>query len=164
MSPSILQMLTGMAVITVTLSAGLFLTFSDFVMRSLGSSNPAAGIEAMQMINREIMKSVTMVLLLGNIALTLSLAGLSYLTTSNSMASPLLITAAASYAIGVMGVTMVFNVPMNNRLDKLTHTSAEAATYWQTYVPRWTFWNTARVLATLVSAICLLIAFPTLTF
>lgn len=116
------------------------------------------------MINREIMKSVTMVLLLGNIALTLSLAGLSYLTTSDSMATPLLITAAASYAIGVMVVTMVFNVPMNNRLDKLNHTSAEAATYWQTYVPRWTFWNTARVLATLASAICLLIAFPTLTF
>lgn len=164
MSPQILHLLSGVAVITVTLTAGLFLTFSDFVMRSLKLSGPTTGIEPMQMINREIMKSVTMVLLLGNVVLTTGLAGFSYLTTPDSMATPLLIAAAAIYAIGVMGVTMVFNVPMNNRLDKLTHTSLEAATYWQTYVPRWTFWNTARVLATLASAICLQIAFPTLIF
>lgn len=163
MFPPFLQLLSGLAVITVTLSAGLFLTFSDFVMRSLRLSQPAAGIEAMQMINREILKSVTMVLLLGNVGLTTGLAGFSYLSNSGNVATPLLIAAAAFYVFGVLGLTFVFNVPMNNRLDALAHNSPKAATYWQVYVPRWTFWNTGRVLATLASATCLLLAIPPLT-
>jgi len=161
--PYSFQLLCGLAVITVTLSSGLFLTFSDFVMRSLKLSQPRAGIEAMQTINREIFKSLTMVLLIGNVALTAGLAGFSYLANPASLATGLLITAATLYAFGALGLTFAFNVPMNNRLDKWAHDSQEAASYWQTYVPRWTFWNYGRAIATTASAICILIALPTLS-
>lgn len=36
------------------LVAGVFLTFSDFVMRSLGAVTPASGIAAIQSINRRV--------------------------------------------------------------------------------------------------------------
>ena len=39
------------AVIACALVVGVFLTFSDFVMRSLNWSSPEAGIEVMQSIN-----------------------------------------------------------------------------------------------------------------
>lgn len=163
MFPPLLQLLTGLAVLTVTLSAGLFLTFSDFVMRSLRASAPTTGIQAMQMINREIMKSVTITLLLGNAGLTAGLAVFCYFITPDSAATTLLMAASAFYILGVLGLSFVFNVPMNNKLDKMAPNSPEAESYWQIYVSRWTFWNTGRVLATLASAICLLLAIPSLT-
>ena len=49
------------------LVAGVFLTFSDFVMKSLFAAEPAAGTEAMQIINRKVYNSIFMVLLIGMI-------------------------------------------------------------------------------------------------
>lgn len=163
MTPAPFLLLCELAVITVTLSSGLFLTFSDFVMRSLKLSQTHAGIEAMQIINREIFSSLTMVLLVGNVALTAGLAGYAYFFTLNSPATTLLIVAAALYSFGAQGLTFLFNVPMNNHLDKWAHNSPEAATYWQVYVPRWTFWNYGRAITTAAAAICILIAIPTLS-
>ena len=40
----------------------VFLTFSDFVMKSLFASQPATGTEAMQIINRKVYHSIFMVL------------------------------------------------------------------------------------------------------
>ena len=163
MFPPLFQLLCGLAVITVTLSSGLFLIFSDFIMRSLRLSQPRAGIEVMQVINREIFKSLTMALLLGNVALTVGLAGYAYFISPDNSVTTMLIAAAALYGFGTLGLTFLFNVPMNNRLDKWGPTSPEAATYWQIYVPRWSFWNYGRAIATAVSAICILIAIPSLT-
>lgn len=44
---------------------GVFLTFSDFLMRSLERSDPVAGIEVMQRINREVMRTVFIAAFLG---------------------------------------------------------------------------------------------------
>ena len=53
------------SVIAYALVAGVFLTFSDFVMRSLAATQPAGGIEAMQLINRKVFRTLFMVLLIG---------------------------------------------------------------------------------------------------
>ena len=52
----------GLVATTVAtgLVAGVFLTFSDFVMRSLRAAEPAAGMDAMQWINRVVYRSVFM--------------------------------------------------------------------------------------------------------
>jgi uncharacterized membrane protein len=39
------------------------------------------------------------------------------------------------------------NVPLNNRLAKLTPDSAEGATLWSHYLKAWTQWNHARTVA-----------------
>ena len=59
------------SVIACVLVSGVFLTFSDFVMKSLAAANPVGGIESMQIINRKVFKSVFMVLLLGMSGLSL---------------------------------------------------------------------------------------------
>ena len=58
--------------------AGVFLTFSDFVMQSLAAANPAGGIQSMQIINRKVFKTVFMVLLLGMSALSPALISYAY--------------------------------------------------------------------------------------
>ena len=42
----------------MALLAGVFLSFSDFVMRSLAATQPAGGIEAMQQINRKVFRTL----------------------------------------------------------------------------------------------------------
>ena len=65
--------------VACALVAGVFLTFSDFVMRSLAGAKTAAGIESMQVINREVYRSVFIVLLLGMAAVSPLLIGYAYL-------------------------------------------------------------------------------------
>lgn len=158
MTPTWFFITCQFALIACALVAGVFLTFSDFVMRSLAGSKTVAGIEAMQVINRKVYRTLFMVLLLG-----MSLAWPLLMTYSGThlegSASDLILAGGGLYLIGVLGVTLVFNVPMNNRLDQMDHTSNDAAAYWQeTYLPRWTRWNTVRTVASAGSAICLLLA------
>lgn len=146
------------SVVACGLVSGVFLTFSDFVMRSLNGAGTPAGVEVMQAINREVFRSVFIVLLLGMSALSPVLIGYAYLHTAGPVAT-WVIAGGTVYLIGVFGVTLVFNVPMNNRLEAQEHAGAEAAAYWtDTYVPRWTFWNAVRAVASAGAAICFLVA------
>jgi len=146
------------SVIACGVVSGVFLTFSDFVMRSLDRAETAAGVEVMQVINREVFRSLFMFLLLGMSALSPLMIGYAYFHVAGS-ASALIMTGGAVYFIGVFVVSLVFNVPMNNRLDAKEFCGAEAATYWRNnYLPRWTLWNYVRAIASAASAICFLIA------
>ncbi len=146
------------SVIACGLVSGVFLTFSDSVMRSLDGAKTAAGVEVMQVINREVFRTVFMVLLLGMSALSPVLMAYAYVGVSGA-ASALIVAGGAIYLAGVFVVSLVFNVPMNKRLDRMEFAGAEAAAYWtDTYMPRWTFWNYVRAIAAAASAICFLMA------
>ena len=146
------------SIIICAVVGGVFLTFSDFVMRSLDRADTAAGIEVMQVINREVFKSVFLVLFMGMSALSPLLIGYAYFSLAGP-ASSLIMTGGAIYFAGVFVVTIAFNVPMNNRLDAKDHSSCEAASYWKTtYFPNWTGWNYVRAIASIASAACYLLA------
>ena len=146
------------SVIACGLVSGVFLTFSDFVMRSLDGARTAAGVEVMQVINREVFRSVFMFLLLGMSALSPFLIGYAYFRVAGA-ASTWITAGGAIYLAGVFAVSLVFNVPMNDRLDAKEFSGTEAANYWtNTYLPHWTFWNYFRALASAASAICYLTA------
>ena len=66
-------------------------------------------------------------------------------------ASPWLIAGAAAYLLGSIGVTMVWNVPLNNRIDR-ADPAADNAALWALYLERWTRWNHVRTLASLAAA------------
>ncbi|RED15133.1 DUF1772 domain-containing protein [Parasphingopyxis lamellibrachiae] len=139
------------------LVAGVFQSFSDFVMRALVATEPSAGIESMQMINRTVFRSVFLVMLLGLAPASLILGAYAYLYLPGSSASWIL-AGGAVYVVSVFLVTMLGNVPMNNRLDRMGTTSAAAADYWQEYGVVWTRWNHVRTLGALAAAIFFLAA------
>lgn len=146
------------SVIACGVVSGVFLTFSDFVMRSLDTARTAAGIEVMQVINREIYRSVFMFLLLGMSALSPFLVGYAYFRLAGP-ATSWIMAGGTIYFAGVFVVSLVFNVPMNNRLEAREYSSTEAATYWTTtYLPRWILWNHIRAIASSASAVCYLVA------
>ena len=142
----------GIAVVACGLVSGVFLAFSDFVMKSLAAARPAGGIESMQLINRRVYGSVFLVLLLGMAALSLFLTGYAYFRVAGS-ASAYIIAGGAIYLVGVFLVTIIFNVPMNQRLDAMDYSAADSVSYWATYASSWTFWNHIRTIASAGSTI-----------
>ncbi|MEG3973812.1 DUF1772 domain-containing protein [Microcoleus sp. herbarium8] len=56
------------------------------------------------------------------------------------------------YLVGTVGVTIAFNVPLNDALAKVDPGSAEGARLWAPYLVNWTFWNHVRALAAFVAA------------
>ncbi len=146
------------SVIVCGVVSGVFLTFSDFVMRSLDAARTAAGVEVMQVINREVYRSVFMFLFLGMSALSLFLVVYAYFRLAGP-ATSWVMAGGTIYFTGVFVVSVVFNVPMNNRLEAKEYSGTEAATYWtNTYMPHWTFWNRIRAISSAVAAVCYLVA------
>ena len=139
------------------LVAGVFQSFSDFVMRSLVAAQSGAGIEAMQMINRKVYRSVFLVMLLGLVPATIGLSAVAYANFSGAGLN-LIVAGTIIYLVTVFGVTMVGNVPMNNRLDRLVGGTDEADNYWRIYGSSWTRLNHVRTIGSVATAVCLLLA------
>jgi uncharacterized membrane protein len=138
------------------LIGGVFLAFSDFIMRALRSTSGTGGVEAMQIINREVFYWIFMVLFIGLVPIWLGL--LWYTSTTLTGPGAILLQAAAvSYLVGAFGVTVARNVPMNTMLGNMDLAADSTLQYWVThYVPNWTFWNSVRTGASiLASGLCL---------
>jgi len=158
-----LFLLMQLSILAYALVAGVFLAFSDFIMRSLALTNGIGGVEAMQVINREVFRWVFMTLFLGMAAVSVVIAGYAWLGLGGP-AGMLILLAALVYLIGCFGVTVAFNVPMNQALAGMDLTSEATRDYWlQTYVPRWTFWNSVRTAAAALSAALLLFGLAWMT-
>ena len=131
--------------------AGVFIAFSTFVMQALADLPPAQGVAAMQRINVRVMNPLFMGVFVG----TAVLAGLCIVAGFTAWGAPragLLFTAGGGYLIGAFGVTVLFNVPRNERLARLEPESDAAAAYWPVYVREWLRWNHVRAVASLVAA------------
>lgn len=143
--------------VSSALVAGTFQAFSDFVMKALIMAEPSGGIQSMQLLNRTVYRSVFLVLLLGLAPVTLIAAGYAFFNLSGP-AQAWIIAGALIYFVFTFLVTMLGNVPMNNRLDGMEYAAAETVSYWRTYGSGWTNWNHVRMFASLATAICFLLA------
>lgn len=161
MSP-VFFILMQVAVVAYALIGGVFLAFSDFVMRSLSLTGGTGGVEAMQAINREVFRWVFMALFLGMAPVSLAVAGYG-ITWLDRPAGWLLLLAGLCYLFGCFGVTVAFNVPLNERLAVMEPSQAATLEYWTgTYLPRWTVWNTVRTVACVMSSALVLAAVVTM--
>ncbi|EEE44004.1 anthrone oxygenase family protein [Roseibium alexandrii] len=159
MSP-VFFFLIQFTILAYALVGGVFLAFSDFIMRSLALTRGSGGVEAMQVINREVFRWVFMTLFLGTTAVSLVIAGYGALGLSGP-AGTLIMLAGLVYLVGCFCVTVFFNVPMNKALAGMNLSSDSTRDYWrQTYLPRWTFWNSVRTIACAISAAMLLFGLP----
>ena len=140
---------------------GAFSAFSEFVMSALLNAEPASGIEVMQHINRDVIKTQFVAGIL-SIAVFSMLFALYSLAAFDGAAMVTLILAALVYVPSVFLMTMLGNVPMNNRLDSVDQTSVEAQNYWMEYGAKWTRLNHFRSLGSVLTAGLYIIAAITL--
>ena len=143
--------------LSTALVAGVFLAFSDFIMRALKLSNPIGAIESMQEINVTVFRSVFLTTFF---ALVPAMIGLSIYLVSRleSAATSLVLAGTGIYILTVVPVTIVGNVPMNQKLAKMNSSSPETITYWRRYGTGWTRLNHVRTIGSFASALCFLLA------
>ena len=139
------------------LVAGVFFTFSAFVMKALARLRPAQGIAAMQSINVVAVTPPLMIALFGTALACVALV-VSSLFKWREPVAMLRLVGGGLYLVGVVLVTMVRNVPMNDALAAVDPDSADGAAQWARYVPRWTVWNTVRTAAALAASTALTVA------
>ena len=104
---------------------GVFFAFSSFVMRALAQLPAAHGVAAMQRINVVVLNPVFLATFVGTAVLQ-ALSALLAIAAWVPTRSPLLLAAAVLYVVGSFGVTMICNVPRNERLRALPAESAAA--------------------------------------
>ena len=147
------------AVLTAALGSaiigGLFFAFSAFIMRALAARPPGEGMAAMVSINRVILRSLFMPVFFGT-ALLSGLVG-GWAVTNGGPGACCVIAGAGLYLVGSIGVTMIWNVPLNNAIDRADPVADNAA-LWADYGRRWTRWNHVRSLASLGAAVAFVLA------
>jgi uncharacterized membrane protein len=131
---------------------GVFFAFSTFVMKALAQLPANQGVAAMQRINVVVLSPLFLGVFMGTALLSAGcvVASLPWSTPR----SPLLLAAGLLYLVGSFFVTIVFNVPRNERLARLNAESSEAVVYWPAYVREWSRWNHLRTAASVASAAC----------
>jgi uncharacterized membrane protein len=140
--------LTLAAALGAGLVAGIFFAFSAFIMAALKRLPSEGGISAMQSINVTVLNPVFFFVFFGTAVAALVLAIAAFAGWSPSR-SPYLLAGALLYLAGTILVTMVFNVPLNNKLAAASAKSTEGASVWNTYLSAWTAWNHVRTIAAL---------------
>lgn len=140
---------------------GNFSAFSEFIMSALKKTEPAGGIEAMQNINRDVIKTQFVAGILSIAAFSAIFAVYS-LFVFEGAALVTLILASLVYLASVFLVTMLGNVPMNDALARLDHDSLDARIYWEKYTRTWTLLNHARSFGSILTSGLYIIAAITL--
>ncbi|MEM9419123.1 MAG: anthrone oxygenase family protein [Planctomycetota bacterium] len=143
------------------LIAGLFFTFSTFVMKALGQVAPSHGIEAMQAINLTVMNSVTMGVFMGTAVL--SLASVGYAAFNWQMPGSAWLLAGGLLYLASFVITAAGNVPMNDALALMDASTRTAAEYWEQYLTNWTYLNHMRTVAAALAVAAYALAVPSMS-
>ncbi|MEE6130336.1 anthrone oxygenase family protein [Chryseobacterium arthrosphaerae] len=148
-------MITLVLIITAVLTAligGLFYAYSCSVVLGLGKLSDAEYLKAMQYINREILNPVFFLSFMG----TAILLPVSAFLFRGQPAFIFLLLASAAYLVGVFGVTVAGNVPMNDMLDRFDISGATSDAIKQmrdNFESRWNFLNNIRTVFSVISII-----------
>jgi uncharacterized membrane protein len=142
---------TFLSALGAGLMAGLYFTFSAFIMTAFSRIAPAAGISAMQSISVTILNPVFFSVFFGMVATSLLLAVAALFKWAEPGAA-FLLAGGLLYILCSLLVTIFFNVPLNDGLAKVAPDSAEAASAWARYFAAWMPWNHVRTVGCLASA------------
>jgi uncharacterized membrane protein len=145
------------SILGCVLIAGVFFAFSSFVMNALARLQPAQGITAMQSINITVINPLFMTAFLGT-GMTCLFVVISSLLKWQKISLTYSLLGSSLYLIGTIGVTLVFNVPLNEALAKVDPHSVDGIKLWTTYLTDWTFWNHIRTGAALAAAVPIALA------
>jgi uncharacterized membrane protein len=149
--PHHLHFLAVAAIVGSGVIAGLLFAFSLVVMRALRELAPEVGMAVMQRINVLIVNPLFLVLFLGSAALNVAMLVIGWRGLPGEAAFWFLLGGGA-YLLGPLGVTVAFNVPLNNSLAATARERAPSA--WPAYLSAWLRWNHVRtVLGVLATAL-----------
>ena len=148
---------TVLAVLGCGLIAGAFFAFSAFVMTALGRLPVPSGISAMQSIIAAIKGPLFLVVFFATAALA-ALLGLAAPLRWSEPGSGYLLLGSLLFFNGPFGVTLMKNLPLNNRLAAVKLESAEGASFWTEFRATWGLWNHVRWIGALAASASFIMA------
>ena len=143
------------AVLSTGLMAGIYFAFSVFIMSAFKTIPDISAAIAMNAINKVILKSAFMPVFFGSSLLAIVLV----LLALDDERVGLIMLAGGVYILGMLLCTVLFNVPLNNRLLKASFENQPAV--WRNYVIEWTRWNHVRSISSLLAFILYVLALKT---
>ncbi|WP_429806369.1 DUF1772 domain-containing protein [Ensifer sp. B1-9] len=149
--------LAFVAAIGSGLMAGLFFIFSVCIMQALSRLPPEQGIAAMNAINVVIQNPIFLSAFMGTALIGLALVVMAFL--SGGEGRWLLAAGGIAYVVGVLLVTIIFNVPMNDALAAAAPGQAAADLWQQRYLTDWVWWNHVRTVASIGSLALFILGF-----
>ena len=153
----IIDLLLWFTLLSVAIMAGLYFAFSTFVMRALDAIDHPAGMQAMQSINKVILRSPFLPLFFGSTLSAVALLVIVFIDRDVDGANSIL-GGAMLYVAGMFVVTVIGNVPLNNRLDAANPEDEASLGVWKDYLVRWSRWNHVRTMACIASLALLVLA------
>lgn len=130
--------------------AGVYFTFSTFIMRAFDSLEPPQAVAAMNAINTTILRSLFMPLFFGSSIVSVLLmvaAGMNWKEAGAGLG----LLAGLIYFIGMFVFTVLFNVPLNNVLGRVVPGTPDSVELWPHYLKTWTNRNHLRTISSLVT-------------
>ena len=161
--PTLRPMLTTINILALLLTGlitGLFYAYDFSVVGGLGQLDDRAYLSAFQSINRVIQNPAFFTSFMGTLVV-LPLATYMNYKVISMPAFYLMLAAALVYIIGVFGVTMFGNVPLNNALDAFDITTATDASMKQMrsqFEGPWNMLNHIRTFSCVVSFVLLIVS------
>ncbi|MBD2754161.1 anthrone oxygenase family protein [Spirosoma validum] len=158
--PTLPTIVIACAAITTALITGLFYAYSCSVNPGLNRLSDLEYVTAMQSINRAIQNPLFFISFLGTPILLPVSTWLNY-NQPVSARFWLLLLATILYLIGVLGVTALGNIPLNEALNSFsiqTASAEEIAVQRVRFETPWNTWHTIRTLASFVALVLVVIA------
>lgn len=146
-------LLLGTSIIGTGLVAGLLYGWTFSVIPGTTRVSDRTYVETMQHINRAIINSAFIVPFMG-MPLALAAASVVHLQDGDTQRGWLLAGAAGTYLVGVLGVTIGGNIPLNDALDGFDLQAASAEELSErrrTYERPWNRFHRTRTVASVVS-------------
>ncbi|QJW37147.1 DUF1772 domain-containing protein [Cellulosimicrobium protaetiae] len=153
---SVFTVLVVAGAVATGLAGGVLFAFSTFVMGGLRRLPAVEGATAMVAINKDAVRPPLMLLLAASVLVPAAAAVVGLVGGTSGAGWAL--AGAVVAVVGILGVTAVGNVPLNDRLDAAAPRHDDLAATWTAFLPRWLAWNHVRTVAGAVATALLALA------
>ena len=148
----IYEILLIFVILQVGITSGLLFIFTFAVNPGLSRLSEEEYFRAMKYINIVILNPIFFLVFMGPL-ITMPL--LTYMSWDDSNTFILILISAILYLLGVLFITSIKNVPLNNKLEKLNLTEFKGVFIW--YRKPWNFWHNIRTFFGITSFLMLII-------
>tara|TARA_B000000441_G_C21650704_1_gene295060 strand:+ start:103 stop:564 length:462 start_codon:yes stop_codon:yes gene_type:complete len=149
----IFEIIKIIVILQVGLTAGLLFIFSIAVNPGLAKLREEEYFRAMKFINQVILNPIFFLVFIGPV---ITMPILTYMSISNSNMFIFILSSTILYFLGVVLITSFKNVPLNNKLEKLSSNDYNKVFLW--YRNPWNFWHNIRTFFGFASFILLCVS------
>ncbi len=148
----IIDILLVIIILQIGLTSGLLFIFAFAVNPGLARLSEEEYFRAMKYINIVILNPIFFLVFMGPL-ITMPL--LTYMSWNDSSMFILIPISTILYLLGVLLITTIKNVPLNNKLEKLNSNEFKGVFIW--YRKPWNFWHNIRTFFSIISFLMLII-------